>query len=868
MSRALKILALMTLLVVAGGIGVLGWRLVASLPQQEGVIPLSGLRSEAGVASDALGVPAIEARDRSDAFRVLGFLHARDRLFQMDLARRKSAGRLAELFGERVLSLDMAQRHYQVQAAAKTILAALPADQQEVLRAYAGGVNAYMSSLREWPFEILALGYRPDPWRPEDSLLVAFGMFQTLTSQERDERMLTVMNAVLPATVVSFLTPDTDSYTSPLLGGSGSRRPPPPTPVQAIAELLEENRVARLSAAVDPDIGMLGSNQWAVSGTKSRDGRAIVANDMHLGLSVPNIWYRAEIRYGQARLSGVTLPGLPLLVAGSNGRVAWGFTNVDSDVADLVSLDVNPANPEQYRTPQGWREFGQSLETIAVKNGAAVPIALKATVWGPVLPEPLLGRPVAIRWTALDPGGLNLMLLGMDSAATLEQAVAVMNRAGIPPQNVVLADDQGRIAWTYAGFFPERRGFDGTASVSWADGARGWQGFVPPADLPRLFDPPVGFIATANNRTLGAGYPHVIGHNYAHSYRAYRISQRLAPMEAVDEQDLLAVQLDTESEFFAFYRELVQSLASGSADDPLLREAKAAVDAWNGRLDADSLGIALLVGYRKDLLQAVFGPLLARCRRVDAHFNYGWRESETPLRALLTERSAATLPDRRFARWDDFLAGVLTSTVHRLQADYGIARLDRLTWGRVNHVTVRHPFGKLLTWLSPVLDMPEHESPGCSGYCVRVLSADQGASERFVVSPAHPEDGIFHMPAGQSGHPLSPHYRDQQQAWVNGDRLPFGAAAAKHRLLLEPSSPGAEASASAVRLLQRRDVSQRDRRAVGRARTVGITRCVPFAPAPFPEGEVKQLRPCHGQVENRVSHIEKTAQTVAGHPKP
>lgn len=797
MRRALKILALVTGLLGLGVAGVLGWRLQASLPRQDGAVPLAGLQFEARVASDALGVPTIEAADRLDAFRVLGFLHARDRLFQMDLARRKSAGRLAELFGERVLTLDRAQRHYRAEAAAAAILAALPADQRDVLAAYAGGVNAQMNSLREWPFEMLMLGYRPDPWRPEDSLLVAFGMFQTLTSQERDERMLTVMNAVLPSAVVSFLTPDTDSYTTTLLGGSASRRPPQATPVGAIARLLDENRLERLSAAVDPDIGMLGSNQWAVAGTKSRDGRAMVANDMHLGLSVPNIWYRAEIGYGGAQLAGVTLPGLPLLVAGSNGRVAWGFTNVDSDVADLVQLDVNPANPEQYRTPQGWQEFGRSVETIAVKNGAPVSILVQTTVWGPVLPEPLLGRRVAIRWTALDPHGVNLALLDMDRAADLEQAVAVMNRAGMPPQNVALADDRGHIAWTYAGFFPERRGFDGAVSTSWADGTRGWQGFVPPGELPRLFDPPAGFIATANNRTLGADYPHVVGHNFAHSYRAYRIHQRLTQLEIVGEDDLLRLQLDTESEFFVFYRDLVLSLPAGPADDPALREAKTAVAAWNGRLDADSLGIALLVDYRKDLLRAVFGPLLARCRRVDAQFSYGWREAETPLRALLTERAAATLPDRALARWEDFLREVLQSTVRRMKADYGVERLDRLTWGRVNHVTVRHPFGRMLTWLSPVLDMPEHESPGCSGHCVRVLSGDQGASERFVVSPGHHGDGIFHMPGGQSGHPLSPHYRDQQQAWVQGERLPFAAGTGQHRLILRPSRPDPEPGAFA-----------------------------------------------------------------------
>lgn len=749
---------------------------------------LEGLHAPAEVTADDFGIPVVAAADRSDAFRILGFLHARDRLFQMDLARRKSAGRLAELFGERVLALDLQQRGYQVERAAAAIRQALPAEQREVLDAYTAGVNAYLNSAAERPFEMIALGYRPEPWRPEDSLLVAFGMFHTLTSQERDERMLSVMNSVLPPEVVAFLTPDTDSYTRTLLGGPASRRPPQPIPIAAIAALLHEHQAQEPLARVDADIGMLGSNQWAVAGGKSADGRAMVANDMHLNLSVPNIWYRTELRYGEGQFAGITLPGVPLPIAGSNGRVAWGFTNVDSDVADLVRLELNPENPEQYRTPRGWRDLIPTTETIRVKDRESVPLLVLRTLWGPVLREPLLDGLVAIRWTALDPQGLNLKLLDMDGVGDLGEAIRLMNRAGIPPQNVVLADGHGRIAWTYAGFFPNRRGFDGAVGTSWAGGDRAWDGFVPPEHMPRLIDPPDGFIATANNRTLGADYPYVIGHNYAHSYRAYRIAQRLAAMERVSESDLLSLQLDTDSEFFEFYRQLILRLTEDrqGAGDPEWREARIAATAWNGRLDADSRGIALLVAYRKDLLRAVFGPMLQRCQRRDPQFSYAWRESDTPLRALLTERPVAALPDNSFASWEDFLRDRLRSTVRRIKSEHRVAGLNELTWGRVNRVAIRHPFGRILSWLSPVLDMPEYGSPGCSGYCVRVLSGDQGASERFVVSPGRHNDGILHMPGGQSGHPLSPHYRDQHAAWAEGSRLPFAAGPGRHRLILKP----------------------------------------------------------------------------------
>ncbi len=773
-------------LLVVIAIAAVAWWLWASLPQQDGSAQLRGLSAVVHIDADKLGIPTIRAANRSDTFRALGFLHARDRLFQMDLARRKSAGRLAELFGPIAVPLDLRQRHYQVGTSAREILAALPPGQREVLAAYAEGVNAYLAELREWPFEMIALGYRPEPWRPEDSLLVAFGMFQTLTSQEQEERMLSVMQDVLVPEVVDFLTPDTDGYDTVLVGGKESRRPRRPTPVGAIRNLLMASSGSPPLASIDPDVGVLGSNQWAVSGRKTRDGRAMVVNDMHLGLGVPNIWYRAQWMYGDARFYGVTLPGLPLPVAGSNERIAWGYTNVDADVADLILLDRDPADDERYRAPDGWHTLHRWNETVKVRDAMPVDVALARTVWGPLLPDPLRDRRVALRWTALDSGGIDLNLLEMDRVSTLEEAVRTINRAGIPPQNVVLADDHGRIAWTYAGRLPSRSGYDGSVATSWADGRRGWQGYVPPEDLPRLFDPPQGFIATANNRTLGADYPHVVGHNYAHGYRAYRISQRLSESEGITEPDMLALQLDTASEFFEYYRALVQRLAGRAGAQPELSEALQAVSAWNGRLDADSVGIPLLVEYRKQLMKSVFGAMLSVCNKADARFSFTWRKAEIPLRALLSERSADTLPDRRYRDWDDFLSAQLSFVLRKMKADAGGVHVKDLPWGRFNRVSVRHPLARAVPLLGYVLDMPELESPGCSGHCVRVVSGDSGASERFVVSPGHLSGGVLHMPGGQSGHPLSRNYRDQQHAWAEGLPLPFVAGASTARLILHP----------------------------------------------------------------------------------
>ena len=536
--RLKRVISVLMVVIVLGA-GVVFVMLMASLPKEDGEISLSGLGAAATVHSDVLGIPSISAENREDAFRLLGFLHARDRLFQMELMRRKSAGRLAEIFGAKAVDLDKGQRDYQFEQAAKNIVSALPANQKQVLDAYVAGVNAFIDQTKLLPPEFIALNFSPEPWRAEDSILVALGMFQTLNGQEQDERMVTVMEKALPKQLVAFLTPDTDVYATVLLGGPDSHRPAQPIPVSDFAA-LDAQPIQLAKGSVDVDSSIAGSNNWVVAGKKTPDGRAIVANDMHLSLNAPNIWYRAELRYAGHYLNGVTLPGLPLLIVGGNNNVAWGFTNVTADLLDLITLDINPDNPQEYLTPQGWRSFTKKPAIIKVKDGADIPIELRSTVWGPVSSKPLLGHSVAIKWTALETAAVDLGLLDMDKVASVKEAITVINQAGGPAQNVVFADRAGHIGWTYMGRFPKRKGFDGMASRSWADASTAWDGFIPPEQLPRLYDPPEGFIVTANNRTLGRDYPYVIAHNWALGYRAHRITELLQGSNGITEQAMLA----------------------------------------------------------------------------------------------------------------------------------------------------------------------------------------------------------------------------------------------------------------------------------------------------------------------------------------
>ena len=775
------------ILLVVVGVGIfLIMKLRASLPVRDGERQVEGLDFPVTITSDRFGIPTITAQTRRDAVLALGYVTARDRLFQMDLLRRRAAGRLSEIFGKAAIETDKRQRVIGFNRVASEIVAQLPNEQKRSLAAYTAGVNAFIQQMGTAPLEFLLLRYRPEPWKAEDSILVALNMFQMLSFSDDEERMVSIMEKSLPPEVVAFLTPDTDSYTQVLVGGADSHRPIQPIPVEALASIRRDPkrdgvRAAKLVQPTDFDVG---SNNWAVDGSKTVDGRVIVANDIHIGLSVPNLWYRASLRYGNVKTAGIVLPGVPATIIGSNGHVAWGLTNISGDFLDLVQLEINPEKPDEYKTPSGWRRFEVVDEQINIKGGKHVPHPVKLTIWGPVSQTSLMGKPVAIHATAQQPDAVDVGLLEMNEAKTLEDGLDVMNHFGAPPLNAVVADVNGRIGWTYCGRIPLRKGFDGSTTKSWADGHIGWDGYIPPSELPRLIAPPEGFLATANNRTLGKNYPYTIGHNFANSYRAYRISQRLNAMERVTEQDMFQLQLDTRCDFYEFYQQLALSVLTEGviADDLHLSDAHKHIAAWDGTAELDSVAFGLLVRFRKVLAEDVFEPFLALCQEADGNFLYTWRTMDVPLQMLLTEKISETLPDPvHFQDWDGFILSKLERSVDQLCSEYNCKSLDQVTWGRIHRPRISHPLG-FIPILGRFLNMPENPLPGSEG-CIR----SPRASDRMVVSPGHDADGILHIPCGQSGHPLSKNYKDQHDYWVRGESLPFLSGRTTHTLRLEPN---------------------------------------------------------------------------------
>jgi penicillin amidase len=793
-ARRAAVLIVAAVLLVAGVPAWVCLRLHRSLPILDGEVAVAGVQMPVTVDRDALGVPTIRGASRVDVARATGFVHAQDRFFQMDLMRRRAAGELAELVGRAALGWDRRIRVHRLRDVARASLANATPFEKSVLEAYAEGVNAGLAALADKPFEYLLLRTSPAPWRAEDTVLVELSMFIELTSWNgRHESNLGVLHDTLPSRMADFLAPRGTEWDAP---DEGPAITTPPIPGPEVFDLRHgpaagsapQARGAQPSRSAVP-----GSNSFAVAAARSAHGRAILANDMHLGLMVPNTWYRAalvwpdpERRGRDVRVVGVTLPGTPAIVVGTNTHVAWGFTDSEGDWSDLVIIEVDPADPAVYFTPDGPRHFAHTSELIKVKGAKSETIDVVSTVWGPLVDKDHEGRPRALHWTGDSPEAVNFHLIGLELARTLDDALAVANRSGIPPQNFVCATADGHIAWTIAGVLPRRTGFDGRVPTSWRDGSRRWDGWLSPDEIPRIVDPPSGLLWTANARVIGGEALATLGDGgYALGARAHQIRDDLRALPLTDERGMLAVQLDDRAVFLERWRELLLATLTprAVAADARRLQLRELVDNWGGRADIDSVGYRVVRMYRDTLIEQIAGALTAACTKADDRFRVGTlTQVEGPVWRILVERPPHLLAPR-FATWDEQLLAGADSVIQSLDSLGG--GLARHPWGERNTTAIRHPLSRSLGFLGRLLDMPRDELPGDVNM-PRVQAPEFGASERLVVSPGSEERGIFHMPCGQSGHPLSPFYRAGHRAWELGVPTPLLPGPTVHLLTLRP----------------------------------------------------------------------------------
>jgi penicillin amidase len=595
---------------------------------------------------------------------------------------------------------------------------------------------------------------------------------------------------VLPDDVFTWLYPQGTQWDAPMMGEARSDAPIPGPEVYDLRGRLTASKVTAIADGGEPLLP--GSNNWAVAGRLTTTGAAMVANDMHLGITAPNVFYRLNLRTTDAqqiRLSGVTLPGTPFLVAGSNGHIAYGNTNSYGDWTDVVEIVPGDA-PDTYLTPDGQRPFTVHRETIAVKGADAEELVIRETIWGPVRDdEPDPDRELAVAWIAHHPEGVTLDHLELETARDVDSALAIANRIGMPPQNFVVGDAAGNIGWTISGSIPRREGFDPQLPADWSEGG-GWNGWLTAEEYPRIVNPDSGRIWTANARIVDDEALRIVGDGgYDLGARQRQIRDGLFAIDRYAASDMLALQLDDRALFLSRWRDLLLDTLDEAALEghPGRREYRALVESWVPRASTDSVGYRLVRGFRGEVRNRVFTMLMQPVIETygeDRELRMS-NQFESPLWTLLTERPAHLLTEN-YDDWRGLLLSAVDENITFFEDNFDDG-LERRTWGERNTAAIRHPLSRAVPFLSGWLDMPAEPLPGDSNL-PRAQGPSFGASERFAVSPGHESGGILHMPAGQSGHPMSDFYRVGHDDWVEGRPSPFEPGATVHTLTLKPGA--------------------------------------------------------------------------------
>jgi penicillin amidase len=777
------------------------WLLLrASLPQLDGQRHVAQLAAPVTVTRDADGVPTISGANRLDVAYATGFVHGQERFFQMDLLRRSAAGELAELFGPRALPLDRAHRMHRFRARAAMTLQAMTPGERAFLERYAAGVNDGLNALSARPFEYLLSRAAPRAWTPADSLLVVWAMYLDLQgNQEARDLARGWLQDHLDPAQLAFLLPESTRWDAPLDAPLGT---PSNAPAQAAIPASAPSWWGRQAPALAGDAGpagftdAVGSNNTALAGSRTASGAAIVSDDMHLGLQLPNIWYRLALRFPDAngrarRVVGVSLPGAPpLVIVGSNGHVAWGFTNSYADTLDLVRLERDDAHPGQVRTPAGWEAPVEHPETILVKGAPAERFVVRETRLGPL--REAGGVTYAVHWIAHSPDALNLNHLKLETATTLDEALAAASADGIPAQNIVLGDEAGNIAWTVAGALP-RRAQGGTATsfpLRVDGGAPTWDGLLAPGLHPRIVNPAGGQLVTANARQLaGAGADLLGDGGYDLGARVRQLAGDVAalPIKA-NVADVFNTTLDDRALYVDTWRRraLAALDAQALAGHPQRAEFRRLLEtSWDGHASVGSVGYRLAQGFRWSLHDLLFGAANAELAKLDPKASMlaatsRWSEA---VARMLDEQPAGWLPGG-YHDWRAVVLAAIDRSIESLTHDAAtgrVAPLAEATWGQHNTAAIAHPITLAVPALHAWLAAPQDPLPGDANM-PRVAGPKFGQSERMTVSPGREEEGLYDMPGGQSGHPLSPYFLRGHEAWVKGEARPLLPGSVKYTL--------------------------------------------------------------------------------------
>lgn len=766
MRIVLRLLGGLLAVLLALALGAFLFVFFVSRPQVSGKSLVRGLQGEVTVTRDRWGVPHIQAdASDADAFYALGFVHAQDRLWQMEFQRRIAQGRLSEVLGGAALEQDKFLRTWGFYRAAQRALPALSSRSRGFLSAYTAGVNAAIAQDR-LPLEFRLLRFRPEPWTDVDSLawqkLMAFNLGG---NWEQELRVQTVTEKLGAGELPTLFPPYPQGAPTILserdLQGGHSVSAPKEKGSAEVALLPETRAALRAQLRTIASLGFesapdKGSNNWVVSGRFTASGKPLLADDPHLGLQAPMLWYLAELRGPTLHVIGATIPGLPGVVIGRNARVAWGVTNTDPDVQDLFLEGEN--TPLTART-----------EVIRVKGAPDVKLTVRESPRGPIISGVggVTRERVALRWTALQDGDTTMdAFIGLNYAGNWQDFTGALRAYVAPAQNFVYADVDGNIGYYAPGKVPLRRGWNGKAPVK-GDEQHAWTGYIPFQDLPHAYNPPEGLIVSANNKVVPDRYPYFLGNeaNWAPPYRAQRILDLLKNKSGLTVQDMANAQRDSLS---LLWEDLKPALLATRPANARAREALDALRAWDGRQTTESVGSTIFAAWYSRLAQMANDELGQNGYWNDPLFIRGQLRAGGKYCANRTQeiRSCA-----------EFLSGTLSDATAALTAQLG-QNVREWRWGRVHEADSKHgALGgvRALGWIwNRAIPTPGGLfTVNVGSYDLSTLRQTHGPSYRQVVDLADLNASRFIGTLGQSGNPLSAHYADQQRPWRDGEALPM-----------------------------------------------------------------------------------------------
>jgi penicillin amidase len=768
------------LVIILAALGV--WFVRRPWPQEEGTLVVAGLSAPAEVIRDEWGVPHIYAENDHDLFFAQGYVHAQDRLWQMEVNRRYGSGTLSAILGEAPLELDRMMRTLGLRRSAEKDWALVDNEMRTLMEAYADGVSAYIENNRDrLPLEFTILGVDPEPWTPVDSLTWGKVMSLDLGGNFRSELFRARLIAELGAETAQHLLPPYPDG-SPLII-------PPEAKSYAWLRGAQFDGLEALESVLGGPSPEKGSNNWVVHSSRTATGLPLLANDTHLGLDLPSIWYENGLHGGRFDSVGFTFPGVPLVVIGHNGSIAWGVTNLGPDVQDLYLEKLeDPAHPTKYEFQGQWKDLEVIYETIEVKGEAPATLNVLSTHHGPIVND-ILGKlqraePLALRWTALDSTNVIKAVMLLNQATNWDEFRQALSYWDVPSQNIVYADVDGNIGYQTPGKIPIRApGHQGLVPVPGWTGEYEWQGFIPFDELPMVYNPGTGFVATANNKVVPDDYPYLLAYEWAPPFRAQRITDLLAADDEITIEDTRDIHAQTYSLPAEALRPYLLDI---EPQDDLQAEALAWVREWNLYNEADQVGASIYHTWYLFLLQNTLGDEVGH-EMLDMYLNYA---RVSMMIDLMTEPTSPWFDDVTTAQVetrDDIVRSSFADAVDWLSGRLG-ANPETWEWGRLHTKTFIHrPLGmsgiSLLEDLFNSKTIPARGDPfsvDAAGYSAsEPFAMTGGVSQRFIADLSDLDRSLTIHTTGQSGHLFHRHREDFISKWqhVEYHPMPFSREA-------------------------------------------------------------------------------------------